>query len=83
MPDELPVIMGLLDSITRVAEGGGVFLTYLATERHVFSSTQNQALSVILFLYCDALVVKYPNAAKEWGLAVCVCSEKLLCGLAQ
>ena len=27
------------------------FLTYLATQRHVSSSTQNQALSAILFLY--------------------------------
>lgn len=27
------------------------FLTYLATERHVSSSTQSRALSAILFLY--------------------------------
>jgi integron integrase len=36
------------------------FLTYLATERHVSSSTQNQALSAILFLYRDVLVVELP-----------------------
>jgi len=33
------------------------FLTYLATARHVSSSTRNQALSAILFLYRDVLVV--------------------------
>lgn len=31
------------------------FLTYLATERHVSASTQNQALSAILFLYKEVL----------------------------
>ncbi|OHX34730.1 phage integrase N-terminal SAM-like domain-containing protein [Methylomonas sp. MS20] len=36
------------------------FLTYLATERHVSSSTQNQALSAILFLYRDVLAVQWP-----------------------
>ncbi|WKJ90762.1 integron integrase [Methylomonas montana] len=36
------------------------FLTYLATERHVSSSTQNQALSAILFLYRDVLAVQLP-----------------------
>jgi integron integrase len=36
------------------------FLTYLATERHVSSSTQNQALSAILFLYRDVLAVELP-----------------------
>jgi site-specific recombinase XerD len=29
----------------------GAFLTHLATERHVAASTQNQALSALLFLY--------------------------------
>ncbi len=33
----------------------GEFLTYLAVERNVASSTQNQALSAILFLYRDVL----------------------------
>ncbi|MCK9638209.1 MAG: integron integrase [Methylobacter tundripaludum] len=33
------------------------FLTYLATQRHVSSSTQNQALSAILFLYREVLAV--------------------------
>lgn len=36
------------------------FLTYLATLRHVSSSTQNQALSAILFLYKDVLGVNLP-----------------------
>ncbi len=36
-----------------------VFLTYLATGRHVSSSTQNQALSTILFLYRGVLAL-YP-----------------------
>lgn len=36
------------------------FLTYLATQRHVSSSTQNQALSAILFLYREVLVVDLP-----------------------
>lgn len=36
------------------------FLTYLATQRHVSSSTQNQALSAILFLYRDVLAVELP-----------------------
>ena len=31
------------------------FLSYLATERHVSASTQNQALSAILFLYREVL----------------------------
>ena len=34
------------------------FLTYLATERHVPSSTQNQALSAILFLYRCIVTLK-------------------------
>ena len=37
-----------------------VFLTYLATQRHVSRSTQNQALSAILFLYCEVLAVNLP-----------------------
>lgn len=36
------------------------FLTYLATERHVSSSTQNQALSAILFLCREVLAVELP-----------------------
>jgi site-specific recombinase XerD len=31
------------------------FLTFLAVKRHVAASTQNQALSAILFLYRDVL----------------------------
>lgn len=36
------------------------FLTYLATTRHVSSSTQNQALSAILFLYREVLALDLP-----------------------
>jgi integron integrase len=36
------------------------FLTYLATQRHVASSTQNQALSAILFLYREVLAIDLP-----------------------
>jgi integron integrase len=36
------------------------FLTHLAIARHVSSSTQNQALSAILFLYRDVLAVDLP-----------------------
>jgi len=54
------------------------FLTWLATERNVASSTQNQALSALLFLYRNVLAIdltwsphalarKYTNAAKEAG----------------
>ena len=34
------------------------FLTYLAVEKHVAASTQNQALSAILFLYCYVLKIE-------------------------
>jgi integrase len=37
-----------------------IFLAYLATQRYVFSSTQNQALSAILFLYREVLAVGLP-----------------------
>ena len=36
------------------------FLTYLAVDRRVASSTQNQALSAILFLYKEVLDVELP-----------------------
>ncbi|PPD17465.1 MAG: integrase [Methylobacter sp.] len=36
------------------------FLTYLATQRQVSSSTQNQALSAILFLYREVLGIDLP-----------------------
>jgi integron integrase len=36
------------------------FLTYLATQRHVSSATQNQALSALLFLYRDVLAIELP-----------------------
>lgn len=31
------------------------FLSYLATKKHVSASTQNRALSALLFLYCYVL----------------------------
>jgi site-specific recombinase XerD len=31
------------------------FLTHLALEEHISASTQNQALSALLFLYCEVL----------------------------
>lgn len=52
------------------------FLTHLATQRHVSSSTQNQALSAILFLYREVLVVALPwlgrfkRSKKPWRLPV-------------
>ena len=36
------------------------FLTYLAVERNVSASTQNQALSALLFLYRDVLAIDPP-----------------------
>ena len=36
------------------------FLTYLSVERHVSSSTQNQALSGLLFLYREVLEIELP-----------------------
>ena len=36
------------------------FLTYLATSRNVASSTQNQALSALLFLYREVLQIELP-----------------------
>lgn len=36
------------------------FLSYLAVERKVSASTQNQALSAVLFLYRDVLEVELP-----------------------
>ncbi|GIV78799.1 MAG: hypothetical protein KatS3mg050_3193 [Litorilinea sp.] len=52
------------------------FLTHLAVTEKVSASTQNQALSALLFLYRHvldqevgpyALSRKYPNAEREWG----------------
>lgn len=36
------------------------FLSYLATERDVSASTQNQALSAVLFLYKEVLEIQLP-----------------------
>ncbi len=56
------------------------FLSSLAVDGHVAASTQNQALSALLFLYREVLGVelpwrelptalarKYPNAGREWA----------------
>jgi len=37
------------------------FLTYLAVERHVSASTQNQAFSALLFLYREVLEIALPS----------------------
>ena len=42
------------------------FLTHLALKEHVAASTQNQALSAIVFLCEHALARKYPSANREW-----------------
>lgn len=39
------------------------FLTWLAVERHVSASTQNQALSSLLFLYKDVLGIDIGSLA--------------------
>ena len=44
-----------------------VFLTSLAQERHVAASTQNQALSAILFLYRDVLHTPVSNIEVTWA----------------
>lgn len=43
------------------------FLTYLAQERHVAASTQNQALSAILFLYREVLHIPVTNIEVTWA----------------
>lgn len=40
------------------------YLSYLATDKHVAASTQNQALSAILFLYRDVLTLQLPWLAE-------------------
>ena len=42
------------------AEHVSAFLSYLATDRHVASSTQNQALAALLFLYREVLEQDLP-----------------------
>jgi integrase len=43
------------------------FLTYLAQERHVSSSTQNQALSAVLFLYREVLRQPLDHVEVTWA----------------
>ena len=45
----------------REAKEVEVFLTMVATVRHVSVSTHNQALSALLFLYCEVLDVNLPR----------------------
>ena len=42
------------------------YLSYLATERHVAASTQNQALSALLFLYQKVLDQDLPGS-RTWS----------------
>lgn len=42
------------------AEAVRDFLSYLASERHVSASTQNQAKSALLFLYREVLKIELP-----------------------
>ena len=37
------------------------FLTHLATDRKIFASTHNQALSATLFLYREFWLLNYPG----------------------
>lgn len=36
------------------------FLSYLATDRHVATSTQQQAIAALIFLYRDLLNIQFP-----------------------
>ena len=38
------------------------YLTHLAVKEHVAASTQNQALSALLFLYCEVLHTEQANS---------------------
>ncbi len=59
------------------------FLTYLAVERKVSASTQNQALAALLFLYRDVLQVGLPwldtivRAKKRYNLPVVMSREEV------
>jgi integron integrase len=60
----------------------GQFLTHLAVEKHVAPSTQNQALSAILFLYKEVLKidlgrVDFPWAKKPEHLPVILSLEEV------
>ena len=52
------VFQGRVHPSTIGAPEIGAFLTWLAIEQHVSASTQNQALSALLFLYRDVLHVE-------------------------
>jgi integron integrase len=52
------VLHGKKHPLTMGGPEVATFLTSLATERHVSASTQNQALSALLFLYKDVLHVE-------------------------
>ncbi len=65
------------------------FLSYLASQRNVSASTQNQALSAILFLYRDVLKIKLPwlsdvqRAKKPRRLPVVLTRQEVRAVLAQ
>lgn len=65
------------------------FLTYLAVERNVAASTQNQALSAVLFLYREVLGIDLPwldgvtRAKKPQRLPVVLTPEEVRLVLAQ
>ena len=57
------------------------FLTWLAVERHVSASTQNQALSALLFLYKDVLGIEVGRLdevprARRSGCRLCSAARK-------
>ena len=62
----------------------GTFLSFLATDRQVAASTQNQALSALLFLYKEVLASELPwltgveRAKKPVRLPVVLTREKAL-----
>ena len=65
------------------------FLTYLAVERHVSSSTQNQALSGLLFLYREVLEIELPwldgieRSKRPKRLPVVLTQEEVIAVLSQ
>lgn len=66
------------------ADEVGKYLSYLATERNVAASTQNQALNAILFLYRDVLKIdmgrleNVVRAKKPKRLPVVLCRTEVL-----
>ena len=59
------------------------FLTYLEIDRQVLCTTQNEAISVILFLYLDVLQVCRGNCIGWAGLVAARCPSVCLGGKGQ